>query len=157
MTQDDLPAVTAIAARVHPEFFEEEAVFVERQRLYGAGTHLLEKGGIASGYILSHPWRLGSLPALNSRLGQLPADPDTLYIHDLALLPAARGTGAAGQIVEQVIAHARQAGLPCLSLVAVNGSIPFWTRLGFAVQERPELASKLRSYEAAAQWMVCRL
>jgi len=152
----DLPALSAIAAAVHPGFPEEDAVFAERQLLYPGGAMLLEKDGAPAGYVLSHPWRFGQLPALNALLGKIPHDADTYYLHDLALLPAARGGGAAGKAVALLRDKARRAGFAHMSLVAVNGSQPFWTRHGFAVEERPELAEKLASYEAAARLMVHR-
>ena len=40
--------------------------------------YLLELGDRPAGYVLSHPWRYGSLPALNAPLGALPADADAL-------------------------------------------------------------------------------
>ncbi|ODT77311.1 MAG: GNAT family N-acetyltransferase [Pelagibacterium sp. SCN 64-44] len=152
----DLPALSAIAAQVHPGFPEDDAVFAERQRLCPGGTMLLEKNGAPAGYMLSHPWRFGQLPALNALLGEIPRNADTYYLHDLALLPAARGSGAAGMAVEKLLDTARTAGFAHVSLVAVNGSQPFWRRHGFAVEERPELAGKLASYEAAARLMVHR-
>ena len=156
MTTLDLPVVETIAASVHPAFPEDIAVFAERQRLYPDGTRLLELGGTPSGYILSHPWRFGALPALNSLLGVIPADADTYYLHDLALLPAARGTGAAAMIVGDMLRHARGAGFASASLVAVNGSLPFWYKHGFREVPAPELVQKLASYEAAARLMVKR-
>lgn len=156
MTTIDLPDVEAIAAEVHPAFPEDMAVFVERQRLYPDGARLLEFDGVASGYILSHPWRFGDLPALNSLLGAIPADADTYYLHDLALLPSARGTGAAAMIVGEILRHVRLRGLPGVSLVAVNGSLPFWHKHGFRPVDLPGLAAKLQSYEATARLMVRR-
>ena len=154
LTTLDLPAVEAIAAVVHPNFPEDLAVFAERLRLYPDGTRLLELGGVPSGYILSHPWRFRNLPALNSLLSALPEDADTYYVHDLALLPAARGTGAAAAIVGDILRHARGAGFANVSLVAVNGSRPFWHKHGFRAVQAPELAEKLQSYEEAARLMV---
>ncbi|WP_284341468.1 GNAT family N-acetyltransferase [Devosia nitrariae] len=154
LTPADLSAVEAIAADVHPDFFEEPAVFAERQRLYPKGTHILEAGGAPCGYVLSHPWRIASLPSLNSLLGSLPEDADTYYLHDLALLTRARGTGAAGRIVADLVAHARSEGFASMSLVAVNASQAFWERHGFAAKESPALAGKLESYEQSARFMV---
>jgi GNAT superfamily N-acetyltransferase len=154
MTAFDLPEVETIAGIVHPGFFEATEIFAERQTLYPSGTHVLELGERLAGYVLSHPWRFGSLPALNSLLGELPADADTYYLHDLALLPVARRVGAAGYIVEALIKHATVQGLPNMSLVAVNGSQKFWERHGFVVRDMPELYGKLLSYEEAAQFMV---
>jgi GNAT superfamily N-acetyltransferase len=154
LTTLDLPCVETIAAAVHPDFPEDNSVFSERQRLYPDGTHLLELGGRPAGYILSHPWSFRALPALNSLLGAIPPDADTYYLHDLALLPIARGTGAAGIIVSEMIAHAHSRGFPTMSLVAVNGSQGFWQKHGFTPVETPELTQKLMSYEDAARFMV---
>jgi GNAT superfamily N-acetyltransferase len=157
MTMLDLPMVEAIAAEVHPGFPEDMAVFVERLRLYPEGARLLEVRGRPAGYVLSHPWRFRSLPALNSLLGHIPAEADTYYLHDLALLPVARGSGAAGTLVHFLLRHAEQAGFASMSLVAVNGSMPFWSRHGFAIAEAGELTDKLKSYEDAARFMVREL
>ena len=158
LTVPDLPTVAAIAEIVHPDFPEDAAVFAERQRLNPAGARLLELGGVPSGYVLSHPGRLGQLPALNALLGQVPEDADTYYIHDLALLNKARGTGAAAMIVGDIQRHARGSGFANMSLVAVNGSVNFWHKHGFravgASELTPELAAKLASYEQSARFMV---
>ena len=156
MTTLDLPVVEAIAATVHPTFSEDVAVFAERQRLYPSGTQLLEISGQAAGYVLSHPWTFGQLPPLNALLGSIPAHADTYYIHDLALLNPARGTGAAAMIVGALLRRARLAGFPSVSLIAVNGSLPFWYKHGFRAVAAPELVDKLNSYEPAAKLMVRR-
>ena len=41
-----------------------------------------------------------------------------------------------------------------MSLVAVNGSVAFWEKQGFKVENRPELAEKLLAYEADAKFML---
>lgn len=152
---NDIAAISAVAAEVHPDFPEDDSVFAERIALAPQGCWLLvTAGGEAMGYVLSHPGRLGVLPALNSLLGALPEDPDTFYIHDLALLPRARGGGAAGEIVKTLIGIG--AAYRTMSLVAVNGSIGFWSRFGFALEDRPELVAKLSSYDAHARFMVRR-
>lgn len=157
MTGYDLPAVQKIADEVHPGFFESAEVLGERQRLYRNGCYLLEIGEKPAGYVLSHPWRAGSLPALNTPLGEISADADTYYLHDLALLPVARRVGAASHIVGALAKHAEARGFGTMSLVAVNGSVAFWQRQGFAVVDLPELRGKLLSYEAEARYMVRHL
>jgi N-acetylglutamate synthase-like GNAT family acetyltransferase len=59
-------------------------------------------------------------------------------------------------MVTALIAEAESAGFETLSLVAVNGSQPFWRRHGFEVVEVPALVAKLASYDAAARLMVRR-
>jgi len=154
MSGYDLDAVFAIATKVHPGFFEAADVLGEKHALYRHGCYILEVSEKPAGYVLSHPWLRGSLPALNAPLGQLPENPDTFYIHDLALLPLTRGVGAAGQIVSSLTKHAEAMGLPTMSLVAVNGSAPFWEKQGFSAEDRPELAEKLAAYEDTARYMV---
>lgn len=157
MTAFDMPSVAAIAAEVHPGFFEAPEVLAERQQLYRNGCYLLEISEKAVGYVLSHPWRAGDLPALNTPLGAIPADADTYYVHDLALLPVTRRIGAASHIVDALAKHAQAQGFATLHLVAVNDSQGFWEKHGFAVDDVPALAEKLRGYEDAARYMVRRL
>ncbi|HWV19887.1 MAG TPA: GNAT family N-acetyltransferase, partial [Devosia sp.] len=154
MSGYDLEAVSAIAAKVHPGFFEADAVLAEKHSLYRNGCYILEVAEKPAGYVLSHPFTRGALPALNTLIGALPEKPDTFYIHDLALLPLTRGVGAAGQIVAALTKHAEVMGFPSLSLVAVNGSLPFWEKQGFVAEDRPELQEKLAAYEEAARYMV---
>lgn len=145
MQSADLPAVGALAERIHPAYPEDAAVFAERLRLYPDGCHVLARNGALAAYVVSHPWR-GGPPALNSLLGELPLSPSTFYIHDLALAPETRGHGAASAIVTRLAAQARSAGLARMSLVAVNGSTDFWRRQGFEARHDPALAGKLASY-----------
>lgn len=157
LTTLDLPVIEAIAAKVHPDFPEDLQIFAERQKLYPEGTRLLELDGAPAGYILSHPWQVGSVPELNALLGAIPANADTYYVHDLALLNPARGTGAAAMIVGEILRHARLHGFQTVSLVAVNGSLPFWHKHGFRTLDVPELRDKLQSYEPSARYMSKRL
>ncbi len=154
MMAEDVFGVVAVAAAVHPKFHEEAEVLAERQRLFPQGARLLERQGRVVGYALSHPWRRGELPRLNSLLGAIPKDASTYYIHDLALLPEARGTRAAGEVVASLEALARSLLFTSMSLVAVNGSSRFWEKHGFRVVGSPELSLKLASYEEAAALMV---
>lgn len=154
MKEADFPAVSAIADRVHVDYPEDDAVFAERWRLYPAGCALLEWEGRPAGYAVTHPWHYAAPPALNVMLGALPPHPTTYYFHDFALSPEARGSGAGTAIVEAVLAHAAETGVPNVSLVAVNKSVPFWSRFGFAVVADPALDAKLKSYDDDARFMV---
>lgn len=151
MAAADLPAVLAVAAVVHPDYPEDDAVFAERLRLHPAGCFVATQGTRVVGYALSHPWLAGQPPALNSRLGGLPRTTTTYYIHDVALLPDARRSGAGAEIVARLIAHARDLRLPEASLVAISGTAPFWRRLGFAEVAAPY--AKLASYDSGARLM----
>lgn len=154
MKERDLALVGAVAARVHPAYPEDAAVFAERLSLYPDGCRVFERESHIAAYVVSHPWRYREPPSLNMLLGALPPKPSTFYIHDLALAPDVRGTGAGADLVASLATCARAAGLPTMSLIAVNGSIGFWQRQGFSPIAEPSLTEKLRSYSDDAQFMV---
>ena len=174
MRAADLARVERIAAEVHPGFPEGPEVLAERlalcpggclvldapgERGLGAprgraleapGERGLEGAGGVVGYVISHPWAAGAAPKLDSLLGALPAAPGCWYWHDLALLPAARGQGAAAAAVQRVLALARGAALDQVALVAVGQSGGFWRRMGF----RPAVGPEVASYGAGAAYLV---
>ncbi|MGH6761336.1 MAG: GNAT family N-acetyltransferase [Phyllobacterium sp.] len=153
----DLPSVSLVAAAVHPDFPEDDAIFAERLSLYPEGCFVLTDGTAILGYCLSHPWRSLSIPALDTLLGALPGETTNYYLHDIALLPEARSGGAASRVVSGIADNARRNGFATISLVAVNASGGFWERQGFVVQHEAELDAKLRSYSDDALFMVRQL
>ncbi len=154
MLPQDLPQVQVLADTIHVSHPEDAAVLAERQRLYPQGCLMLVEDDRAIGYALTHPWRFGEPPPLNERLGELPAQPTTYYIHDVALLPQARGRGYAVEAAERLVAHARDRGFSNVSLVAVNRSQAFWEKAGFRTLDVPGLEAKLASYGSDAVLMV---
>ena len=154
MTPQDLGQVQALADAIHVSHPEDSEVLAERQRLYPQGCFMLIEDERAIGYALTHPWRLAEPPPLNKLLCAIPSPATTYYIHDVALLPAARGKGYAAQITDRLVAHAREAGFDNLSLVAVNKSQVFWEKAGFRVIAVPDLRPKLASYGPDAALMV---
>jgi GNAT superfamily N-acetyltransferase len=153
MTPADLPEVLRVSQAVHPAYPEDFAVFAERQRLYPAGCLVLAEGTALHGYALSHPWLFGQPPSLNTLLHALPQPADTYYLHDVALAESARGGGFGGQVVARLIAAAGASGAGNLSLVAVNGTVPFWQRQGFAIVEDEAIRARVLSYDDAASFM----
>lgn len=146
MSPRDLHHVEQIAAAVHPMHPEDSTVFEERLSLYPAGCFVLDGAAGVRGYVLAHPWLLGRPPSLNSLLGRLPADVDTLYLHDLALLPAARIAGLGSRAVDLIADRARGEGVATVSLLAVGQSSGFWQRQGF---HAVDLGIDLSSYGTA--------
>lgn len=148
----DLAAVSRLADQIHAQHPEDPEVFAERFRLYPQGCFVCERSDNAVGYAMAHPWAEDSVPPLNSRLGRLPAGA-TYYVHDIALLVAARGRGLGSQIVHIVAQQAADLNVRTISLVAVNRSAPFWQALGFRVKDVPGLREKLLSYGTDAVYM----
>lgn len=152
----DLDAVERIAAIVHPAYPERPEVPAERLALFAAGCFAAWDGTEMVGYAIAHPGRLGVPPALDSLLGALPAHPDCLYLHDVALLPAARGKGLGSALVGRLIGLAAARGLMHLALVAVGGSTPYWMAQGFGPPPHLscDLRRKLASYGGDAAYLV---
>jgi len=136
MSAGDLAAVSAISDAVHGRYTEPMAVYAERLNLYPAGCRVLEQDGEAAGYLISHPWFREDPPKLGALLGAIPPDSDSYYLHDLALLPAARGTGAGKAALDFVKARARARGRSDIALMAVGGADRYWARQGFAYVPR---------------------
>jgi ribosomal protein S18 acetylase RimI-like enzyme len=153
MRDADIGAAHALSEIVHPGYPEARAVFAERLALYPEGCFVLDGEDGLAGYALSHPYVRDAAPALDSLLGALPARCDVYYIHDIAILRAARGSGAGEAIVSLLTAHARDAGFDTICLVAVNTSAPFWARHGFMVREVAGMREKLESYGDGAVCM----
>lgn len=149
MRAADLSAVSAMSDAVHGAFTEAQPVYAERLALWPQGCRILETGAGVAGYLIAHPWRLGAPPALGAMLGTLPVAADVYYLHDIALLPAARGTGAGAAALGLVLESAVAARLPLVELVAVNGADTYWRAQGFeAVAPGPY---------GAGSWLMRRL
>lgn len=130
MTASDLADVTALATRIHPNFPERAEVLSEKFRLFPAGCFTLADANSIRGYCFSHPWA-GAPPSLDTLLGAMPSMPESYFIHDLTLDNTMRRRNLAAQLVPRLASVARDARLSRMTLVAVNGSAPFWSRMGF--------------------------
>lgn len=149
LTDADLPNLCAIADRVHPDHPESPEALASHLRVFPAGCFLADGPDGALGYCLSHPGRVGRPPALDTVLTGI-ADADCLYLHDIALLPEARGLGLGEAMVGRLAKVARAHGFDRMALTAVSQSWGFWERQGFHRHACPALAS----YGAAAVYMV---
>jgi GNAT superfamily N-acetyltransferase len=146
MREEDVPAVVAISDVVHGRFTERPEVFAERLALYPAGCFVQEREGATGGYMISHPWHRRSPVPLDVLIGAIPEDAESYFLHDLALLPDVRGSGAGRRGLELVLRHASDLGYGEVSLVAVNGADSFWSAQGFLRIEDEAVVRKLQSY-----------
>jgi len=131
LTPADLPGILAVQRACHPPALQEGAgAFARKLAGFPPGCLGLDGDGRLCAYVFCHPWPAGETVPLDG-----PATPsgagDCLYIHDLAVLPERRGTGAAAALLARVSALAGQLGLDRFGLVAVQDSGPFWIRQGF--------------------------
>lgn len=141
MNADDLDQVDRVANIVHVNYPEDPAVFANRLALFAPGCLMAEEDGQVLGYCIAHPGTIGDPPPLDTVLDALPPGADCLYIHDVALLPAARGRHlgvALARLMEDV---ARAHGFGRIGLTAVNNSDGFWGALGYEPRPCDRLAS----------------
>lgn len=151
-TPEDLPAVGRVAAAVHPDYPEDDAVFAERLALFPDGCRVAVRAGRIVGYAFFHPGVVGSPPPLNTLLGALPAAADCLYIHDVALTADARGAGLGAALLEIAAAVAAARGLPTLALTATPAAAGYWRGAGFA--DRSAASEALAAYGDGMAYMV---
>jgi GNAT superfamily N-acetyltransferase len=149
MSDRDIPAVMRIQADCYPEpMLESEAVFRARLALTPATCWIWSgHGQSAEAYLFSYPSSNGAVTVLDHPF-RIPAAPDCLYLHDLAVAPDARGRRAAKALVAAALEKARVDGLRWSALVSVQQSQAFWETLGYAAVEMlPSPARKnLASY-----------
>lgn len=153
---DDMPRVMTIQAACYTSIVPESATAMEARRQSSPDTCLgAWCAGELIGYLLTLPVRWPDLPALDSTEVLRPEGPDTLYLHDLALSPHARGLGAASRLVHTALGAGRARGLPFAALVAIQGSEAFWRRHAFATVPAPhaQVQAKLDGYGADARLM----
>lgn len=156
-TAADIGDILAIQVGAHPLMQERAEVFLDKLALFPAGCRVLASSTGVVGYAIAHLWKLGDIPKLDTVIGTALADPNCVYIHDVALRPEARRNGAARAFAEEMAELARRQGLAALALVSVYGTVPIWQACHFRVVDDPMLAGRLAPYGEAARYMVRRL
>ena len=154
MQGEDLQDVQALANELHPDLPERESVLREKYQLSPACCFVLISSERVQGYAFVHPWRVLTIPALDDFLHQLPAEPDCLYLHDIALIEQMRGQGALRALFDLILGFAVQSDLRSLALTSVHGSEAIWAHYGFVRQDNPTLSTALASYGPSACYMM---
>lgn len=157
MALADLSAVLGIQRACYGEGFLESADVMAQRLRSPANLSCVAVGadGDVCAYLAAYRSRLGKLTPLHGDFEAIDL-PDTLYLHDMAVAPAAKGQGLAQQLVAHLWALGRTEGLAHTALVSVQGSQAFWARLGYQVGALTDPAQQLHldSYGAGACYMV---
>jgi len=156
LKNDHMADVLRIQDYCYTEIEPESRESLQAKILASPSTCLIaESSESAVGYLIAVPIIYPHLPTLNAPTFELPADADTLYIHDLAIHGAGRGKGVAQALVRASIDAAKRSGLSRACLVAIQNSQSFWEQFEFEVVAEPadEFTAKLASYGADAQLM----
>lgn len=158
LTVADLPQALEIQSLAYPAFLREDAAafasrLTLRQSCCFAAIRTEACGETLIAYLLAHGWPSRSPPAIGTILSE-PKECAILFIHDLAVAPASRGTAVGRRLVDVATGTAARQGLARAELIAVEGAVPYWQRLGFAEETvSPALADKVAGYGPAARRM----
>jgi len=156
MRPEQLARIMELQMECHAHSVHESAASIRAKMHASPETCFAAfRGPAMIGYLIAFPFLFGDIPVLDAPECPLPARPDVLYVHDVAVAVSGRCAGAGRMLIEAIISQARQRGFARISLTALEGTAPFWSRMGFAVQDAvPEaLAGKLRQYGPAAAYM----
>jgi hypothetical protein len=100
---------------------------------------------------------LYSILPLNTFLRKLPDVSNCMYLHDIAILPVARGSKASIQYIEYIKTLSCSMGIKSLAGVLVYGTHVLWSRFGFQNIWIPDLSTELASYGETSKYIVCHL
>ena len=150
MQPTDLDAVLAIQDACYTEIVpESKEAYIKKLQLSPSSCFVAHHLGNMVGYLIAIPSQLQALPALNSTLLSSADSANCLYLHDLAVIPAASGLGVGKVLVHRFFQSMSFLGFEQAALIAIQNAAGFWQKQGFVVSE-PIGASKqaLRSYGA---------
>lgn len=156
LTVDDLPGLLAVQHACYGEGFIEGAeVFARRLANPAQCSLVLKDGGRVCAYLAAYDSVLGKVTPLHGDFEPV-QQPDTLYLHDMAVLPQLAGRGLARALLDPLWRQAQARGLRQSALVSVQGSQGFWERHGYAAQPLHDAAQRQRlaAYGAGAVYMV---
>lgn len=155
LAQSDLDDLLAVQRACYgPRFVESAEVFARRLASPANCSLVLEQGGRVCAYLAAYRSVLGKVTPLHGDFEAV-APVDTLYLHDMAVLPRCAGQGMAQALLQSVWSAAAAQGLRHSALVSVQDSQAFWTRQGYAPQALGNAVQRehLASYGDGAAYM----
>ena len=159
LTAADLPGLLAVQLACYGEgFVENAAVFARRLASPANCSLVVEREGRVCAYLAAYRSVLHQITPLHGEF-EAPPQADTLYLHDLAVLPALAGQGMAQALLQPLWQQAIAQGLRYSALVSVQGSEAYWARQGYAGLPPGTASGRtgLASYGEGAVYMVRQL
>lgn len=154
-----LPGLLAVQRACYgAELVEGEAVFARRLASPAHCSLVLEHAGQVVAYLAAYHSVRGKVTPLQGDFEAVapPGVPDTLYLHDMAVLPQCAGRGLARALLAPLWAQAAARGLRHSALVSVQGSQAYWERQGYAAQALADARERQRlaGYGEGAVYML---
>lgn len=161
----DLPALLAVQQACYgAELVEGAEVFARRLASPANCSLVLERAGCVCAYLAAYRTLRGKLTPLHGDFDSVTA-PDTLYLHDMAVLPNWAGQGLAAHLLHAAWQAAAAGGawqsaaaggaLQHTALVAVQGAQAYWARYGYQAAALTDATQRahLRAYGDGAVYM----
>ncbi|MFV0679527.1 GNAT family N-acetyltransferase [Ottowia sp.] len=151
LTAADVAALMRVQAGCYgPHLLESADLYAQRlaspvQCSWG----VRDGAGVLVAYLAAYWSVRGAITPLHGAFKSHP-QPDTLYLHDLAVRPAQAGQGLAQMLLQVAWRSAAAQGIEQAALVSVQSTQRFWLRQGFAAADAPP---DLASYGGGAVYM----
>ncbi len=157
-----LPGLLAVQRACYGEALVEDLdVFARRLTSPANCSLVVEVDGQVGAYLAAYHSLRGKVTPLHGDFEPVgaPLTADTLYLHDMAVLPKLAGRGLARALLAALWADAGTQGVRHTTLVSVQGSQAYWQRQGYAAQPLEQATQRVRlaSYGAGAVYMARRL
>ncbi|OJX34429.1 MAG: GNAT family N-acetyltransferase [Burkholderiales bacterium 68-12] len=159
LAEEHLPALQQVQRACYGEgYIESTEVFARRLACTAQCSLVLELDGRVAGYLAACDVVQGWVAPLHGDFEAL-TPPDTLYLHDLAVLPELSGHGLAQRLLQTLWQGAQARGLQRSALVSVQGTQGFWQRQGYLAWtlQDPVQRERLVTYGRDAVYMQRRL
>ncbi|MER6915130.1 GNAT family N-acetyltransferase [Streptomyces sp. NPDC000594] len=132
ITADDWDGIVALEAGAYADcaLSESRAALESRAAASPATCFVLEHRRRLAGYVLALPYPPFRYPDL-SRAEDSVFPSTNLHLHDLVIARDLQGGGLSRHLLSRLTATARSRRFERISLIAVEGSRPFWAAQGY--------------------------
>jgi predicted N-acetyltransferase YhbS len=159
MKQDDVSAVIYIQSESYlPSMVESESVLYDRLKNHPDTAWVAEDDKGICAYLVTYRSVIGKVSALGANFSHF-QQPNTLYLHDLAVLNRAKKRNVGLNLVRLACKKALNENLFYSALVSVQGTERFWLKLGYECWENLDDSQQvnLKTYAQPALYMVKKL
>lgn len=126
----DLSAVMAMQERAYvPDLHEPPSLFSNMIEAKGGIALGSVEKGVMRGYLFAYPVKRTRDDFYHGPSDEF--DEGVIYLHDMAIDPAAQGGGIGKALYEAFETRARELGIHTIIANAIDGRVEFWEKQGF--------------------------
>lgn len=156
MTMDDIDATMRIQIECYSADLIEPKSLVT-SRLQASPNHCYvccDETNEPCAYMFAYMSKKGKVTPLEGEF-VTPIGSDCIYLHDMAVSKSVSGRGVASKLARTLLNNSKDFGAVSAGLVSVQGSVPFWSKLGYVPMNLTdeEQIAHLDSYGVPAVYM----